>query len=130
MVLRKVLVIENNLVLGACIESLLALDPDLHVIGIAPQNEAALIQAIWRAQPDVLIMDEESRLTNPMRLLCQLENYPKLRLIVVNRHNNWLQLFDIQVLHANWASAALIPVSTSRVRSWLPAQAPERHDMI
>ncbi len=130
MVLHKVLVIENNLVLGACIESLLALDPDLHVIGIAPQNEAALIQELWRAQPDVLIMDEGSRLINLTRLLCQLENYPKLRLIVMNSHNNWLQLFDIQVLHANWASAALIPVSALHVRDWSSARAPERDDVI
>lgn len=129
MVFRKVLVIDNNQLLSACIKSLLANEAELHVITISPENEAALIHKIWHLKPDVVILDEDSPLTSPMRLLSRLENYPKLRLIIVNAYNNWVQVYDTQSLQNTWTSTSQAPVSFTPARVWSQAELSEHHFM-
>lgn len=94
--MQRVLIVENQSLLGAGIEKLLASEPNLHVMGIAPVHEAALLDEINRYQPDVIILDVITRLTNPTKLLAQLQHYPQLKLIIVNGNDNLLQIHHKQ----------------------------------
>ncbi len=93
---KNVLIIENDLLFGACIESLLSCKEAFNIIGISPKNEADLIDDIWCMNPNVIILNKESCLTNPARLLDQLKNFPEFRLVVVNPSTDWGQVFDKQ----------------------------------
>ena len=90
---QNVLIVENKVLLGASIQILLA-DKNFKVSGFMPQTETELIVAIWSLRPDVVILNEESRLTTPTQLLTQLKTYPNLRLIVVDVNRHTMKIYD------------------------------------
>ena len=84
----RVLIVENQLLLGAGLQNLLSGETDLDVIGISPRNQLELVQKIRQIQPDVVFLDKDSRLTDATDLLTFLENFSKLRVIVLNANDN------------------------------------------
>ncbi len=93
---QRVLIVENGLLLGAGIKNLLSREADLDLVGLTPSNEAELIKNIKLFKPEVVILDEATYLTNAIRLLALLKNYPELRLVVVNTNNNLMYVYDKQ----------------------------------
>jgi len=89
----RVLIVENQLLLGAGLQNLLSGETDLDVIGISPRNQLELVQKIRQIQPDVIFLDEDSRLTNATDLLTFLENFSKLRVIVLNANDNIAHIY-------------------------------------
>ncbi len=89
----SVLIVHNRSLLSAGIESLLMCEANLDVFGVFPNNEASLLRAIGRYQPDVIILDKSSRITNSIRLLTLLEEYPRMRIVEVNPENNLISLY-------------------------------------
>lgn len=89
----RVLIVENQLLLGAGLQNLLSGETDLDVIGISPRNQLELVQKIRQIQPDVVFLDKDSRLTNATDLLTFLENFSKLRVIVVNANDNLAHIY-------------------------------------
>ena len=90
----RVLIVENQLLLGAGLQTLLSDQTDLDVIGISPGNQFELVQAIRRIQPDVVFLDKDSYLTDATDLLAFLENFPKLRVIVASANHDVVHIYN------------------------------------
>ncbi len=88
-----VLIIDNELLLGASIERLLSAEARLYVIGVTSPDEATLLGIIKHLQPDIVIMDETYFLSLGLRLLIELLDYPQLRLITLSADNNRVQMY-------------------------------------
>lgn len=93
---QRVLVIENDLLLGASIESLLVQEPTLEVIGFSPRNKKDLIDKILLLQPAVVILDEATHSNHSIWLLAMLKKHQDLRLIIVNADKNFIQVYHKQ----------------------------------
>ena len=89
----RILIVENQQLLGGGLQSLLSGETNLDVIGISPRNQLELVQKIRQIQPDVVLLDEDSCLTNATDLLTFLENFSKLRVIVVNANDNLAHIY-------------------------------------
>ncbi len=92
--LQRILVIENNTLIGAIIECVLAREKNMAVTGITPQNEIELLQEVWSLQPHVILIDQDSRLTTPTRLLSRFHNMPELKIITISLHENSFMVYS------------------------------------
>ncbi len=101
---QRVLVVENESLLGAGIESLLTRETDLDLVGIASGNEADLIKIIEHSQPQVIILDEATYMTNSIRLLDLFRNYSELRLVLVNANDNLVHIYEKRKLLVSQAA--------------------------
>lgn len=93
---QRVLVVENDLLLGAGIENLLLRESNLDVIGISCWDEEEMIRKIRYLQPATVILDEASFLTHSIRLLARLMQDHELKLVIVNADNNMIQVYHKQ----------------------------------
>lgn len=103
---NRVLIVDNQGMMGAGVERLLAADLSLEVIGVVAKNEATLVKEIWRLQPDTIILTLESHGASPLLLLELLYDYGRLRIIVVSAKDNTFEVYDKQQIITN--PAALI----------------------
>jgi chemotaxis response regulator CheB len=94
----RILIIENESILGAGIERLLADRARLDVIGVTSVNGTMLIDTIKQLQPDVIILDEAHLLAMPFNFLTALLDYPSLRVMVISAHHNRVQICHKQQL--------------------------------
>jgi len=62
------------------------------VLGVTPESESALLQAIDGFQADVVILDEAT--IDSARLLNLLEGYPMLRVILVSADDSLVRTYD------------------------------------
>ena len=92
----RVLIVQNELLLGAGLQALLAHETDLEVIGISPHDQAELAQDIRQIRPDIVFLDEDSYLVDAGELLILLQDLPKLRVMVINTNDNLLHIYDVQ----------------------------------
>ncbi len=90
--MRRVLVIENQQLLGAGIENLLRREVDLNVLGITPKDEKTLLDTMHRYRPDVVVLDEAS--TDATRLSALLQDSPELLLVVVSADDHLVRLYE------------------------------------
>jgi DNA-binding NarL/FixJ family response regulator len=90
--MRRVLVIENHRLLGAGIERLLRRECDLHVVGVTPEDDGAMLQALELARPDVVVVDAAT--LHSAQLLTLLEHYPGLRVLVVSADVSLVRTYD------------------------------------
>ena len=79
-------------------------EADLEVTGIAPGDQAELAQEIRRLQPDLVVVDRDSRWVDPTKLLASLQDYPKVRLVVVSANDNLVCIYDKQQVLTSRAS--------------------------
>ena len=79
-------------------------ETDLEVTGIAPGDQAELAQEIRRLQPDLIVLDKDSRWVDATELLATLQDYPKLRLVVVSANDNLVCIYDKQQVLTNRAT--------------------------
>jgi hypothetical protein len=91
-----VLVVDNLGIMGAGVEAFLFGEQSLEVLGIAVESETSLLQEIWRLWPDTIILTVESQITTPPRLLGLLQDYGRLRIILVSANNNLFEVYDRQ----------------------------------
>jgi DNA-binding NarL/FixJ family response regulator len=91
---RRVLIVENQTLLGAGVHSLLGDETDLDIRGISPHDQTELMQDVRRFQPDIVIMDKVSHLIAPLNLLAALENHSQLQVIVVSADDNQVCIYD------------------------------------
>ncbi len=98
---QRVLIVENELLLGAAIESLLTREVDLDLVGLASSNEADLSKAIGRSRPQVVILDEATYPSNSLKLLNFFRKHPELRLVLVNATNSLVHIYDKRNISIN-----------------------------
>ena len=101
---QRVLVIDNRTIMGAGVETLLSTSTKLQVIGTKPQNEDDLVRDVWQFSPDVIILNHQSELTNPVRLLSLLNNYRSFRLIGVSEDDNTMEIYEKRQVTASHRS--------------------------
>jgi DNA-binding NarL/FixJ family response regulator len=85
---RRVLIVENQTLLGAGVHNLVGDETGLEVRGVSPHDHTELIRDIQRFQPDIVILNKVSQLIAPLNLLAALENHTQLQLIVVSADDN------------------------------------------
>jgi DNA-binding NarL/FixJ family response regulator len=100
---QRVLVVENQILMGAGIQILLGGQADLEVMGIAPCDQAELAREIRRWRPDLVVVNKDSQYVDPTKLLATLQGYPKLRLVVVSANDNRVCVYDKQQVLTNGA---------------------------
>ena len=92
--MQRVLIIENQMLLGAGVQTLLAGEADLDVIGISPFNQEGLAQEINRLRPDVIVLDDTSRLADSTKLLSLLKDSSKVRIVVISANHDLVRIFN------------------------------------
>jgi hypothetical protein len=92
---RKILVLRNNLLINAGVQSLLSGQDDLEVIGQEIHDQKELLGYISH----VIIMDEWVLVPNLTMLLMFLQHYPKKRTILVSLKENQVQIYDTKQIH-------------------------------
>ena len=95
---RVLLVVENELMFGAAVERLLAAEAWLNVEDVTPPNQSSLIETIKQLKPNVIILEQASLLTTPLKMLTNLLNYPELRVVTMSASDNQIQISDKQQL--------------------------------
>jgi DNA-binding NarL/FixJ family response regulator len=93
--LKKVLISNSEILLSAGVAHLLLQNGSLNVIGSRQHPNSSLFVDINQYKPDIVIIDQSE---HPL-LLQILELFPKLCVIVLNSHNNWIQVFQRQELY-------------------------------
>ena len=93
---QQVLIVENQLLLGAGLQSLLTNKTNLTVTGISPGDHEELVREIRRIQPDVILLDADSRLANPAELLALLGNDPAARVLAFNANDHLVRIYTNQ----------------------------------
>lgn len=94
---QRILVVDNRSIFGAGVEQLLSntnTQQHLQIAGIVPQDELELIREVWRYSPDVIILSNQSQVTNPIKLISLLKDYQRFRLIVVSETDNTIEVYE------------------------------------
>jgi len=112
---QHILVIEDNL-LSELISRLLNQATDLDVVGLAPRDEAALVEEISRIRPAVVVLDTATQLTNPDSLLCRLSDVADMLLVAVSVNDNAIRIYGKQKVVIT-QSEELVAI----IRSWIKA---------
>lgn len=95
-ILNRVLIVDNQGLMGAGLERLLSEESSLEVFGITTNSETTLVKEIWRLQPDIIILTVESEGVNPARLMNLLTAFTSLRIILVSITSNNFEVYDRQ----------------------------------
>ena len=90
---RRVLIVENNSVLGAALESALTREAELTLSGIVPNSQGELLAEIGALQPDVIIMHQNYVLANQVELRTLLDVNPHLCLIVLSENESTAHIY-------------------------------------
>lgn len=93
MSVQRVLIVETRSLLTAGIKTLLSQEPGLHVIAVAPESEVTLLNEIRRIQPDLIVLDEGSQMTELIKLLTHLEDSPEIRVVVLRADNSLARVY-------------------------------------
>ena len=109
--MRRVLIVENQTLLGAGVHSLLGDETGLEIRGISPHDQTELIQDVRCFQPDIVIMDKVSHLIAPLNLMAALENHSQLQVIVVSADDNQVCIYDKRQLLVRQAADFLDMIS-------------------
>lgn len=102
--MQRVLIVQNDLLLGAGVESLLGCQPDFTVIGVSFSDEIALMTQIKQLQPHIIVLDKATPLNTSLKLLADLLDHPKWRVVVVSANDNLVVVYDKQQVLATQAT--------------------------
>jgi DNA-binding NarL/FixJ family response regulator len=91
---KRILVLRNQLLMNAGLQSLLSKQESLEVIGKEIQNQDDLFRFLERLKPDVIIVDEGILAPKLADLLKFLQSYPKKRTIIMSLEKNQIQVYD------------------------------------
>lgn len=97
--MKRVLVFRCENILAAGVESLLAREDDLLVLGVTNNHDDDFLfeHEISLFHPSVVIFDESTLLTKFSHFYEIMKKYPQLRVIVVDEGDNLIHIFDKQM---------------------------------
>lgn len=90
---HRVLIVGNNSLFHAGLESLLSDELNLSVVRFSNSKIENLVRYIWHILPDVIVISRNEAI-EPVNLLQNLDGYPDVRIIEVDEMQNVLQVFD------------------------------------
>jgi chemotaxis response regulator CheB len=85
-------------------QSLLVNEENIDVISITASDQADLLRNIKQFQPEVVILDDDSDLTNPGGLLANLNDVPQCRLVIVSANEDFVKVFEQRQVFVRKAS--------------------------
>lgn len=95
----KILVINEQQLLGAAIINLLRTEPSWETIGFTPECVADLIAKVQEVQPDIIILDHVTLWPDVVyQLLSQPQNFHNFSLMTISTDSNWISVYNIQLL--------------------------------
>lgn len=78
----KVVIVDNDYLIAQCVQSLLSIDADLEVIGVAVNGHEGL-KLVGQLQPDVVLLDLQLPDINEIDLLRVMrQDFPNLRVLI------------------------------------------------
>jgi chemotaxis response regulator CheB len=93
-----VLIIGDELLLGAGVERLLSAEASLYVVGAAAPNGATLLEIVKHLQPDTLVLNETYFLGLSLEHVIELLAYLQLQVIAVSANHDRVQIYYQQQL--------------------------------
>lgn len=111
--LQRVLIVDNDSLLGAEVGQLLSMRRCYQVIIVSPEDEIDLLRDVWRLSPDVVILNNQSRVTNPIRLLSHLKDFGSFRLLVVGEDDNMIEVYEKRRIMAQEGSELTAAIQVS-----------------
>lgn len=97
--MKRVLVFRCENLLAAGVESLLAREHDLLVLGVTNnRDDLGMIQEIEYFHPNVVILDESALVADFSNIYGILKKQPKIRFIIVDEGENVVHIIDKQVM--------------------------------
>lgn len=94
MISKKVLILENDLLMSAGLENILLGREDLEVYGVKYSNMGELGEAIQRIQPDIIIVSKASVSNNSGGVLDIMAMRPGVKTILINLEVNQIEILD------------------------------------
>lgn len=91
--MRRVLIMDSETLLGASVQSYLAREADLEVIGISAGDQSLLAEQIERWRPDVVILGDPGHQLEPTHLLAQFRGCSRLRVVVLSADDNQVHIY-------------------------------------
>jgi hypothetical protein len=91
---QRVLIVDNQLLVGAGIQALLTEEVDLDVIGSPSLDLEELAQIINSSEPDVIVLDADGHLTRLTGLLPLLNNFSKLQIVVISAQDDLVCVYN------------------------------------
>lgn len=95
----KILVINEQQLLGAAIINLLRTEPSWEATGFTPECVADLIAKVQEVQPDIIILDQVTLWPDVVcQLLSQPQNFHNFSLMTISTDSNWISVYNSQLL--------------------------------
>ena len=116
--MKRVLVICNEVLLLAGVESLLARELDLDVCTIALGEGNHFISEIERFEPQVVVLDERLVLSRFSLLLELLNRFPELSVMVVDDKENLLHIYDKHEVAVRQGTDLVSAIRRNNELSW------------
>ena len=101
--MKRVLIVSSGLLLTSGVDSLLSREADLDIrsLEVDGHNEDTLITQIARFKPEVVVLDGSWKSHQLSRLLAELRDCRKFRVIVIDGKENLMHIFDKQVVEVS-----------------------------
>ncbi|HLE15846.1 MAG TPA: hypothetical protein VI776_13945 [Anaerolineales bacterium] len=101
---QKRILVESGLLLGEGVESLLSQAEDFEVFRTPFGDREALIRAIRRLHPDTVVMTKVDGLSEPIQVFQVIDDYPDLRVVIVNPYDNSVSIYQKRQVTINRVS--------------------------
>jgi hypothetical protein len=88
-----VLLVENESLLGAGVQSLLGNQSEFDLIGVMVSTEIELVKAIEIFEPSIVILSETSYPTDFTRLMAVLRVHPAINVVTVSAADNLVHMY-------------------------------------
>lgn len=111
-ILKRVLVVHRDLLLGIGIESLLEREKDLLVMGIAITSN--MNSDIENFHPNVIVLDETLSFGDLNRIFETLQDGPELRVMVINLQNNHVTVYDKREISITQSNDLIYAIKQNR----------------
>ena len=116
--MRRVLVVCNEILLLAGVESLLARELDLDVCTIVLSERDDFITEIERSEPQVVVLGERLVLSRFSLLLELLNRFPELRVMVIDDEENILHIYDKHEVAVRQGTDLVSAIRRNEKLSW------------
>ena len=91
---KRILIVNIRSLLIEGVEGLLIANGEIEVKSTFSDNHTALVREIEQFQPHVIFVDEITAFFQPTRLIASLLNNQNVRLIVLNNHEETMEIYD------------------------------------
>jgi DNA-binding NarL/FixJ family response regulator len=93
---KKIVILESDRLINAGVLSFLDNQDDFDVIGLEGSEPEKIFQTIEKIRPEIIIIDQNSRILSLCNLESRFAHFSNIRTIVLNLANNQIRIWDRQ----------------------------------